>query len=143
MQMITGRDAKMTEAIEEQVWVLVKSQGSLPERATEYGGELCRGFKIASTSSARGWVDRWLAVGWAVGTVEEANDAARPGKSEGHHLAALNFLRATMFNMAEGSDDEEVLAYLDAYYLALFGGYYLRRDPNATAQSLDAGRRGE
>ena len=57
-------------------------------------------------------------------------------KSERHHLSALSRFRGRMYGEVEQAEDEEVKAYADAYFLALFGGYYLRREPNAATDSI-------
>jgi hypothetical protein len=98
---------------------------------------------VPEGAEAREWVHHWLCVGWAVGTVEESNGAARPEKSERHHLSALSRFRGRMYGEVEQAEDEEVKAYADAYFLALFGGYYLRREPNATTDAILRGRRAE
>ena len=138
MTMITGREAKITDRIESQVLELSAELAPepLPDRAEDYGHQLCVAFGVEEGTPARDWVSRWLAAGWIVGTVEESNDAARPGKAERHHLAVLNLLRRRMYGELEASEDERVQACADAYFLALFGGYYLRREPTATTDSI-------
>jgi hypothetical protein len=138
MTMITGREAKVTDDIEAQVLELAADLAPepLPYRAEEYGDQLCAAFGVEEGTPARDWVWRWLAFGWIVGTVEESNGAARPGEVERHHLAVLNLLRRRMYDELEENEDESVRACADAYFLALFGGYYLRREPTATTDNI-------
>jgi hypothetical protein len=139
MQMVTGRRrVRLVEDIEAQARKLAEELAAapLPHRADEYGEQLCRHFHLDERAPARDWVDRWLTVGWAVGTVEETDGSAHQGKSERHHLAALNVLRAQMAGEVEETDDDDIRAGADAYFLALFGGYYLRRAPEATAATI-------
>jgi hypothetical protein len=141
LKSLTGGGSRLVGDIEAQALLVAEElqTGGLPDRALEYGEQLCRGFHISEGAEARDWVDRWLCVGWAVGTVEESNGAARRGRSERHHLTALSLFRGRMFGEVEQTEEEEVKACADAYFLALFGGYYLLREPNAATDSIVRG----
>jgi hypothetical protein len=143
LKSLTGGGSRLVGDIEAQAVLMAEElqTGGLPSRALEYGEQLCRGFDMSEGAEAREWVDRWLRVGWAVGTVEETSGAARPGRSERHHLTALARFRGRLYNEVEQAEEEGVKACADAYFLALFGGYYLRREPNATADSIVRGWR--
>ena len=145
LKSLTGGGSRVVDDIEAQALRVAEElqTGGLPDRALEYGEQLCRACRVPEGAEAREWVHRWLCVGWAVGTVEESNGAARPGRSERHHLSALSRFRGRMYAEVEQAEEEGVKAYADAYFLALFGGYYLRREPNATTDSILRGRRAE
>jgi hypothetical protein len=143
LKSLTGGGARVVHDIEGQALLVAEElqAGVLPDRALEYCEQLCRGFHMSVGAEAREWVHRWLCVGWAVGTVEESDGAARRGRSELHHLTALSLFRGRMYDEVEHAEDEEVKACADAYFLALFGGYYLRREPNATTDTIVQGWR--
>jgi hypothetical protein len=143
LKSLTGGGYRVVKDIEAQALVVAEEleAGGLPGRAVEYGEQLCSGFHLSAEAEAREWVYRWLRVGWGVGTVEESSGAARRGRSERHHLTALSLFRGSMYGEVEQLEEEEVRAYADAYFLALFGGYYLRREPNGATDTIVQGWR--
>jgi hypothetical protein len=109
----------------------------LPPQAEDLRQLLATGFQVgADNARAKDILEVWTLRGWAVGSLEEERGVARRGKSERHFAAALNLLRDQLIGELD-DEPKEVSSLHDAYYLGLHCAYFLSRNPDATAASLN------